>query len=46
LLIRYADGSPEFRMDVLVPVVVKHMAMAMMFWRTCMKWHYSPDLQA
>jgi hypothetical protein len=32
-------------MDVLVPVVVvKHMATAMMFWRACMKWHYSPDL--
>ena len=44
MLVRYADGSPDFRMDVLV--VVKHIAIAKMFWRTCMKWHYSPDLQA
>jgi hypothetical protein len=33
-------------MDVLVPVVVKHMAIAVLFWRTFMKWHYSPDSQA
>jgi len=46
LLVRYADGSPDFRMRVHVPVVVKHMSTAIMFWRTCMKWHYSPDLQA
>jgi hypothetical protein len=46
LLVRYADGSPDFRMDVVVLVVVKHMAMAKMFRRTCMKWHYSPDLWA
>ena len=44
LLVRYADGSPDFRMDVVVLVVVKHTAMAIMFGRTCMKWHYSPDL--
>jgi hypothetical protein len=30
-------------MDVPVLVVVKHMIPAMMFWRTCMKWHYSPE---
>jgi hypothetical protein len=45
LLVRYADGSPDFGMDVLVPVVVKHMATAKMFWRFRMKWHYSPNLQ-
>jgi hypothetical protein len=33
-------------MAVHVPVVVKHIAIAKMFWRTCMKWHYSPDLPA
>jgi hypothetical protein len=42
---RYADGSPDFGMDVLVPVVVKHIATAKMFWRFRMKWHYSPNLQ-
>jgi hypothetical protein len=31
-------------MDVVVLVVVKHTAMAEMYWRTFMKWHYSPDL--
>jgi hypothetical protein len=31
---------------VHVPVVVKRMATAIMFWRTCMKWHYSPDYDA
>jgi hypothetical protein len=46
LLFRYADGSPDFRIGVHVLVVVKHMSVAKMFWRTCMKWHYSPDLQA
>jgi hypothetical protein len=46
IALRYADGSPEFRIGVHVLVVVKHIAIAMMFWRTCMKWHYSPDLQA
>ncbi|MCU1331875.1 MAG: hypothetical protein JWM08_867, partial [Candidatus Angelobacter sp.] len=30
MLVRYADGSPAFRMDVVVLVVVKHMAMAKM----------------
>jgi hypothetical protein len=44
LLVRYADGSPDFRMGVVVLVVVKHMAMSKMYWRTFMKWHYSPDL--
>jgi len=46
LLLRYADGSPEFRIGVHVLVVVKRMVTAKMFWRTCMKGHYSPDIQA
>jgi hypothetical protein len=29
---------------VRVLVVVKHMATAKMFWRSRMKWHYSPNL--
>ncbi len=44
MLLRYADGSPDFRIDVHVFVIVKHMAMAKMFWRSRMKGHYSPNL--
>jgi hypothetical protein len=31
---------------VRVFVVVKHMAIAKKFWRSCMKGHYSPNLAA
>jgi hypothetical protein len=45
LLVSYAAGSPDCRMDVLVPVlvVVKHMAMAKLVWRTFMMEDYSPE---
>jgi hypothetical protein len=43
LLVRYADGSPDFRMDVRVPVVVNRMATPKMFWRSRMKSHYTPN---
>ena len=42
MLLRYADGSPDFRIDVRVLVVVKHMLKAKMFWRSRIKRHYSP----
>jgi hypothetical protein len=44
LLVSYAAGSPDCRMDVVVPVlVVKHMAMAKLVWRTFMMGDYSPE---
>jgi hypothetical protein len=45
LLVSYAAGSPDCRMDVVVPVlvVVKHMAMANLVWRTFMIRQYSPE---
>jgi hypothetical protein len=45
IAIRYAAGSPDCRLDVVVPVlvVVKHMAMATLFLRGCIKRDYSPD---
>jgi hypothetical protein len=45
IAIRYAAGSPDCRLDVAVRVlvVVKHMAMATLFLRTCIKRDYSPD---
>ena len=36
IAVRYADGSPDFRIGVRVLVVVKHMAMAALLQRTCM----------
>src|SRR5450432_2630723 len=45
IAIRYAAGSLDCRLNVVVPVlvVVKHMAVATLFLRTCIKNDYSPD---
>src|SRR5690242_13229831 len=45
LLVSYAAGSPDCCLDVAVHVlvVVKHMSMATLLWRTCMMGHYSPE---
>jgi hypothetical protein len=44
LLIGYSAGSPAYRLDVAVHVlvVVKRMAMAKLFLRTCINEDYSP----
>jgi len=45
ILFSYSAGSPDCRLDVVVPVlvVVKHMARAKLLVQACMNGHYSPD---
>jgi hypothetical protein len=45
IALSYSAGSPECRLDVVVPVlvVVKHMDWAKLWVQACMKVDYSPE---